>query len=269
MIEILSVSFLRTALIGAAVAAVSTAVLSVFIALKRVSYMSDSFAHISFAGIAVGLYIGMNYSIAAALFVALMAVIISYLSKRYRIDQSNTTTVFLSVSMAVGILFIHLNRNVNVDITSLLFGNILLITKSDIFILLALFAVNLLFITLMFREMVYYAYNSEIAAVFKVPVSLVGFIFILLVAMNVVFAVKVSGVVMITAMMIFPGLTALNIVRNIAGAIVLSEIISLFASVSGFFLSYYMNIPTGAMIILMMFMIFIISLPFRGIRKVS
>lgn len=267
MHEILSMSFLRTALLGAAVAAASTAVLSVFIALKRVSYMSDSFAHISFAGIAIGLYLGVNYSVAAALFVALVAVIIAFMSKRYRIDQSNTTTVFLAVSMAVGILFIHLNKKVNVDITSLLFGNILLVSHSDIVIMCALFAVNLLFIILMFREMVYYAYNSEIASVFKVPVSLTGFIFILLVAMNVVFSVKVSGIVLITAMMIFPGLTALNIVRNIAGAIVVCEAVSIFSAVLGFLLSYYWNVPTGAMIVLVMFLIFIISLPFRGVRR--
>jgi len=269
MSEIFTVSFLKIALIGAVVASLSTALLSVFISLKRVAYMSDSFAHISFAGIAIALFVGVNYSLIAAIFVTVIALIIAFISRKYKIDQSNTTTVFLSVSMALGILFIHINNRVNVDITSLLFGNILLVSKFDIMLLAALFVVNCAFVILFYREMLYYSYNAEISGMYKVPINFISSVFIVLIALNVVLAVKISGIVLVTAMMIFPGLISLNIVKNIAGAILLSEVVSVLSAVIGFYFSYIWDIPTGAVIILTMFVFFLLSLIYKTIAGKS
>lgn len=259
MNEILSNSFLTVALIGAIMSAVSTSLISVFVALKKVSYMSEAFAHMSFAGIALALLLGFNMNIVTLIFVISIAMIIASFSGKLRVEESNITAVLLSVSMAIGIILISVNRNLNIDISSFLFGNVLLIAKSDLIYLTGLLILNLLFIMMFFKELFYMSYNEEISAIYKIAVKPVYYIFLIILASNIVISVKISGIILITAQMILPGMSALNIVNRVRTAVILSSVIALISSGCGFFISFYLNLPTGAVIVLMMFIFYIVS----------
>lgn len=264
--DLLQIEFLRYAFIGAILSAAATSLISVFVSLKKVSYMGEAFSHISFAGIAFAFLVGLNPMLTTIVFVAFVAFLIAYMSKKYQLSEANITTIFLSVSMAFGIILISLNKKTTIDIESYLFGNILFVTKLDIIQLLCLFIINFCFIFLFFKELFYITYNQDIAKIYRIPVKPIYFIFIILMAVNIVTSIKIIGVVLIVAQLILPGISAINLCKNVKMAIFISLIISEIAAVSGLFCSYYLNIPSGAAIVVILFLLFLISVIFKTIK---
>ncbi len=257
--DIFQYDFLKIAFLGAVLSGAGTAILSVFISLKRISYMSEAFSHIAFAGIAFALLFGLNMNITTIIFVVMVALSIALISKKYKLEESNITTIFLSVSMAIGIILISLNNKLNVDIAGYLFGNILLITKGDIIYLTILFILNILFVILFFKEIFYICYNETASILYKIPVKKIYYLFIFLLAINIVISVKITGIILITAQLILPGVIALNFIKNVKYAIILAFIVSEISTVLGFWSSYKFDIPTGASIVIVLFIIFLLS----------
>lgn len=265
--EILSYSFLKSALAGALLSAFSTSLLSVFISLKKISFMSNTLAHMAFAGIALGLLLNVSVTGAALVFVLFVTLIIGFMEKRYRLNESDTTTIFLSVSMALALVLIRLKKGYTQDFTNYLFGNILLISPTDIKILIFLGLLNLLFLLLFFKEIFYMTYNRDMAFIYKIPVTPISYLFLVFLALNIVLSVKITGIILVTAQFILPGATALNLTRNLKKAVPLSTLLALFSGLTGFFLSYYLNMPSGATIVLTMFFVFLLSLLSKRFRS--
>ncbi|HNX01100.1 MAG TPA: metal ABC transporter permease [Candidatus Cloacimonadota bacterium] len=265
--SIFQVGFLAKAFLGAILASLATAILSPFISLKRISYMGEALSHVSFAGIALALFVGWHMDLTAICFVVAVAVIIGYISRHYNLEETNITTVFLSVSMALGILLISLKKDYTIDLSSYLFGNVLLITQADIIHMGILLIVNVLFIVLLFKELFYMTYNQSIARVFRIPVDVVYYAFLILIALNIVVAVKVIGVILITAELVLPGMIAFNLTKNLRKAILMSFSYSILSALVGFGASYWLDIPTGSSIVLTLFALFLLSLVAK-LRKV-
>lgn len=265
--DIFDYSFLVIALCGAILSALSTSLLSVFISLKKISYMGEALSHISFAGLALALLLNIPTVPVALVVVVGVAIFIGYLSRRHNLDESNITTIFLSLSMAVAIILLSIKKNYAGDLAGYLFGDILLITSGDLISLIILFAANLLFILLFFKELFYITYNQEISSIFKIPARLVYYLFLIFIAVNIVMTVKVVGIVLITAQLILPGIIALNLTRRIKAAILLSSLASVTASVSGFFISYLLDCPSGATIVVVLFTLFLASLGVKTAMK--
>lgn len=256
----LQTGFLLKAFLGAILASLATAILSPFISLKRISYMGEALSHVSFAGIALALFVGWHMNLTALCFVVVVALIIGYISKHYDLEETNITTVFLSVSMAAGILLISLKKDYTIDLSSYLFGNVLLVTRSDILHMGFLLVLNALFVVLLFKELFYMTYHQQMARVFRIPVDTVYYAFLVLIALNIVIAVKVIGVILITAELVLPGMIAFNLTRNLRKAIVMSLSYSFLSALVGFSASYWLNIPTGSSIVLTLFVLFLLSL---------
>jgi zinc transport system permease protein len=127
-----SYSFLVYAFLGAVLSGLSLATFAPFVTLRRISYLGEALSHIAFAGIALAVLAGLNLTLTTLIFVMLIAWGITSLAKRHNIQESNTITIFLSLSMALGIILISLSKNYSFDLASYLFGNVLLVTKSEI-----------------------------------------------------------------------------------------------------------------------------------------
>lgn len=260
MFAFLTVKFLLLAFIGAIFSAISTSLLSVFISLKKISYMSEALSHISFTGIALAILLGMSVNLISCIFVLIVVLIIGLISMKYKLEESNVTMVILSVSMAIGILLISLRRDYTVDLTGYMFGNILLITYSDVIWLGVLILLNLIFLIVYFRDLLYLTYHFEISEFYHIPVKRVYFIFLILLAINIVISVKIVGIIMITAQLILPGMISLNLTKRIPLALLIGLLSSIFASVFGFVLSYQFNFPSGSVIVIILFIIFLFTL---------
>ena len=258
-----SYSFLVYAFLGALLSGLSLAVFAPFVTLRRISYLGEALSHIAFAGIALAVLAGLNMTVTTLIFVMLIALGITSLAKRHNIQESNTITIFLSLSMALGIILISLSKNYSFDLASYLFGNVLLVTKSEIISLVVLSLVNLVFVCFFYKELFYLTYNPVMAKVYRIKTDLVNLIFMLLLAANIVINVKSAGIILVTAQLILPAVIAFNFVHRLSRAIVISVLVAVLSAVIGFYLSFQLNLPTGASIVVFEAILYFISLVFR------
>jgi zinc transport system permease protein len=259
----LNYTFMLHALIGALLSGMSLAVISPFVTLKKISYMGEALSHIAFAGIALALLLGLNLSLTTLVFVILVAGLIGLISRLYKIEESNVITIFLSVAMALGIVLITLKKDYSFDLASYLFGNVLLVNVSDIWQLIVLLFVNVAYVTFFFKELFYLTYNMTLAEVFGIKVKPVYYGFMMLLALNIVVVVKIAGIILVTAQLVLPASIAFRFTKKLKTALILSILVSFLSSLSGFYLSWWFNLPTGAVIVLTQFIVYILSLTIR------
>jgi len=260
-----SYTFMIHALIGAVLSGLSLAIFAPYVTLRRISYMGEALSHIAFAGIAIAIITGINLTLGTLVFVMLIALAISWLARKHKLQEANTISIFLSLSMAVGIIIISISKNYSFDLASYLFGNVLLVTNSEIVWLGILAVLNILFVSFFYKELFYLTYNAEMSRVFRIRTNLVNRIFMLLLAANIVINLKSAGIILVTAQLILPAVAAFNLVHKLSYAIMLSAVIAILIALIGFFASFQLNLPTGATIVVVEALVFFMS--FMGTRK--
>ncbi|MDY0152394.1 MAG: metal ABC transporter permease [Candidatus Cloacimonas sp.] len=258
----LQYSFMINALIGSLLSGLSLAIFAPYVTLRRISYMGEALSHIAFAGIAIAILLGLNLTYSTLVFVVCIALAIGWLSRKHKLQEANTISIFLSVSMALGIILISISKNYSFDLASYLFGNVLLITVGELKSLAVLSLLNLAFVIVFYKELFYLTYNAEMARVFRIRIGFVNQLFLVLLAANIVINLKSAGIILVTAQLILPAVTAFNLVHRLHKAILASVLIALFSALVGFYLSFRLNLPTGATIVLFEAMLFFISLSF-------
>ncbi len=256
----LAYSFLLNALLASLFSSVSLALFSPFVTLRRISYLGEALSHIAFAGIAIALLLGLDLSLTTLAFVVLISLAIGWLAQKRQMEEANTITIFLSVSMALGIILISLKQSYTFDLASYLFGNVLLVGSSDLWRLGILGLVNLAFILILYKELFYLSYNHEMARFYRLPVNLVNRIFLILLAANIVINLKAAGIILVSAQLILPAATAFNLVKRLDRAVAVSAVVAGLAAIGGFAFSWWFNLPTGASIVLLEFLLFLFSL---------
>jgi len=256
----LEYGFLIHALLGAVLSGISLAILSPFVTLKKIAYMGEALSHIAFAGIALALLFSLNLSLTTTVFVLAVAGLIGFVSRFFQTEETNVITIFLSVAMALGIVLISLKKDYSFDLASYLFGNVLLINRADLWHLGILTILNSAFIVLLFKELFYLTYNMTVAEVFGIRVKTVYYSFLFLLAINIVVAVKIAGVILVTAQLVLPASIAFQYVRRLKPAIIISMIVAVVSSLGGFYISWQFNLPTGAVIVLVEFTLYLLSL---------
>ena len=147
-----SFNFLVRALVAAVLSSFSLAIFSPFVSLRRISYLGEAFSHMAFAGIAIALVTGLNGRPVTLIFVIVLAYLIGWLSKRYKLEETNTITIFLSVSMAFAIILISLSSAYAFDLSSYLFGNVLLVNSGDLIWVGIMAVLSLAFIIIFYHQ---------------------------------------------------------------------------------------------------------------------
>ncbi|MBP7205047.1 MAG: metal ABC transporter permease [Candidatus Cloacimonetes bacterium] len=256
-------SFLVYALLASFLSSVCLALFSPFVTLRRVSYLGEALSHIAFAGIALALLLGLNLQFTTLIFVIAVALGITWLARRRQLQEANAITIFLSVSMALGIILISLRRGYTFDLASYLFGNVLLASSADLVHLGILLAVNLFFIVFCYKELFYLSYNADLAEYYRLRVRTVDRLFMILLAANIVITLRAAGIILVSAQLILPAATSFNVVRRLDRAVAVSALIAILAATGGFALSWWLNLPTGANIVLLEFLLYLLSLAFR------
>lgn len=255
--------FIIVALIGAIFSGISLAVFAPYVTLRRISYMGEALSHIAFAGIAIALISGMNLTLGAWIFVSIVALLISWLSRKEKIQEANTITIFLSLSMALGIVLISLSKNYAFDLSSYLFGNVLLISISEVWALGILNVLNILFILIFYKELFYLSYNPEMAKVFRIRATFIDYLFYLLLAANIVLNLKSAGIILVTAQLILPAVIAFNLASRLGWIILISAIAAVLSALIGFYLSFVFDLPTGATIVIVQASMYALSFIFK------
>ncbi len=263
VIEALTLSFMQRALVAGALVSVLCGLLSVFVVLRRLSFIGVGISHSAFGGIALGYLVGIPYTASAIAFSSAVALLIGFINRRGRLHEDTAIGIFFALTMALGVFFIGISRKYNVDLFGYLFGNILAITRGDLILVLAATPVLLLLLGAIFKELLFLSFDEEVAAASGIPVAAVYYLFLLLMAVAIILTIKVVGIILVSALLVLPAATARQLTRNYRVLSLLSVVLAVFSVVAGLFLSYSLDLAPGATIVLLAGTLFFLSFGWR------
>lgn len=264
--EILSYGFLQRALIGGSLIAVLCSILGVFLVLRRFSLIGDGLAHVTFGSVAFALFLGFQsvlMTMVAIPVVLLASVGILRLTDKAKIYGDTAIGIVSSIGIAAGVMLASKAGGFNVDLFSYLFGNILSISMTELLLAAVLFLLVVIAIFLYYNELFATTFDEDLALSGGVRTRRINTILVLLTALTVVLAMKVVGIMLISALLILPAVSALQLARSFRGAIVFSALIGMGTVLVSICLSLIFNLPAGATIVLFNFAVFAVSFCFR------
>ncbi len=256
--ELLQYTFFQNALLGSLLASIACAIMGTYIVSRRLVFISGGITHASFGGIGIGLYTGISPILGAAIFSLLSALGIEWFSNRRDVREDSAIAVFWTLGMSVGIIFTFLSPGYVPDLSSYLFGNILAITMGDIIFMLFVTIVLIIFFSMYIHPIISLSFDREFARSRGIPVMLFEYLLMSLTALTIVSCLRMVGIVMAISLLTIPQMTANLFTKNFIRIIWLSGIIGTIGCVGGLFLSYYMNVPSGACIIFFSILVYVI-----------
>ncbi|MFH1426360.1 MAG: metal ABC transporter permease [Candidatus Kerfeldbacteria bacterium] len=247
--DILTYQFFQNALIVGLLASVAAGIIGSLVVIKKISFISGSIAHASFGGLGIAYFLGLHPIIGAAVFSVLSALGIGWVSKKSKTHEDALIGALWAVGMAVGLIFIFLTPGYAGDLFSYLFGNILLTTQQDILLIAGLDIIVLISVALFFRYFLAIIFDEDFCEVTNIRVLAYYLFLMALIALTVVVMIKVVGIILVIALLTLPAATARMLSKSMRGIILLAVLFSSFATIAGIFASYYLNWPTGPVII--------------------
>lgn len=263
VVDLLYFPFLQHALIAGLMLGLLLASLGVFVTLKKMAFFGDGIAHASLAGIAMAVLAGITPMPVALVWSLIVAVIIFFLERKIKLSTDSLIGILFTASMALGVVLMRFTPGYQPDLVSYLFGSILSIQTIDLWITAGITAIILIWLFSSFRGLTYMSLTEESAAVAGVKVWLHTLLLYISLALATVLAVKMLGIVLVSALLIIPPavgrILAGNFKQYFIFSIVLAEIIIL----AGLFFSLYFDLPSGASIVLTGTALFVLATVFK------
>ncbi len=260
MLALFHYTFLWHGLLAGVLLAIIAPLIGIFLVLRRYALIADTLAHVSLAGVAIGLFLKLP-----PLLTAMGAGVISALAmERLRVSQKTSgetaLALFLSGGLALFVVLTSLARGFNSSVLSYLFGSLLTVTTSDLYTITLLGLVVLAVVGFFYKELVAVTFDEETARVNGLPVDTLNIIFMILTALTVALAIPIVGVLLISALLVIPVVTALQLKKNFKQTLVAAELFSLGAVISGLIISFYANLAAGGTIVLVSLGFFLLVL---------
>jgi zinc transport system permease protein len=247
----LDLDFVRNALVVGVLASVLCGVIGVFVVAKRLTFISDGIGHAAFAGLGLCYLLGRDPRLGALAVAVVFALLLGWAGSDAVRRNDSLIGVFYAVGMALGILFLHAAPGYVPNLMSYLFGNILLVSRTDVWLTLGLTAAVLLVLALFFKAFVAVAFDEVFAFVQGVPVRRVLTLLLVLVSLSVVVLIQVVGIILVLALLTIPPLTALALARDLSRVLLVSVLVGLAMTLGGLALSLRLDLPAGPSIILL------------------
>jgi len=254
--ELFQYNFFTNALMAALLASITCGIAGTYIVTRRMVFISGGITHASFGGIGIAYFLGLNPVLGAAVFSILSAMGIEFVSSRSNVREDSAIGILWSLGMALGIIFIFLTPGYAPNLMSYLFGSILTVGTTDLWLMAALALFLALFFIGFYHMILFIAFDEEYARAHKAPVQLFKYLLISLVAITIVLNIRVVGIILVISFLTIPQSTANLFTNNFRSIIFLSILIGIIGSVTGLMISYYWNIPSGATIIFTFVLIF-------------
>ncbi|MEO0008954.1 MAG: metal ABC transporter permease [candidate division WOR-3 bacterium] len=267
MAELFSFGFIRNALIGALLVSTVCSVIGVLVVLRGLAFAGAGIAHAAFGGVALGFLLGVDPLLSAVIFCLVTAGLVSFTGTRTALRQDTTIGIFFSWTMALGVLFIGLMRRYDARVYGYLFGNVLGITSQNIGLMIGLTVLVLLLIAIFFKEFQFFVFDGEMAQASGLPVGILNLLLYGLIALTVVIALKAVGIILVEALLVIPAAIAYQLTTSYKMMFVLSWLCATMASSAGLVLSYFFNLPSGATIVMVAVLIFVVAVIFSPKRR--
>ncbi|EDX76110.1 ABC 3 transport family [Coleofasciculus chthonoplastes PCC 7420] len=263
LIEPLQYSFMQRSLMTAVLVGIVCASVGSYLMVQRLALLGDAISHSVLPGLAIAYIVGVDIFLGAFLAGIVSTIVITWIRTRSQIKEDAAMGIVFSAFFALGITLITVIQKDNkIDLNHFLFGNILSVTGEEVINTAIITAIVLAIVLLLYKELMYYTFDPVGAKAAGLPTNLLNFGLMILIALTIVASLKAVGVILVLAMLITPGATAYLLVTRLHQMMLLGSGIGVVASISGMYLSYFFNLPSGPAIVLVTFGFFMLAFLF-------
>jgi zinc transport system permease protein len=268
LFDFFNYAFIQRAYLAGSCIAVLCAMLGLYLVLRKLSLIGDGLSHVSFGAIALGLFFGVYPFYVAIPVVLIGSYFILKLTEKARIYGDSAIGIVSSIGIASGVILASLSKGFNVDLFSYLFGNILAISNQEVYLSLGLSLVVILIILLLYNDLFSVTFDEEFARITGVPTERINLILTFLTAITVVLAIKVVGIMLVSALLILPAVTALQLAKGFKIAMLISVLDAIISVLLGITISFHLNLPAGATIVMVNAAFFGMALLYKKFIKI-
>lgn len=257
--DLLNYEFFQKALIGITLIAIASSIMGTYIFARRLVAIAGGITHACFGGLGLGYFTGINPLFMAGVFAVGSSVGVEWLSTRHRVRADSAIAVIWSLGMALGVLFVFLTPGYVPELNAFLFGNILTISSADLLVFAIFTAVLAAFVTIFYHKIVICAFDRDFARVSGMPVAIINGGMTVFTAIAIVLTIKLVGVMLLMSMLSLPQMIAETRYHRINRLMVASAVVSVVCCLGGLFASCYINVPSSALIVIIMVVAYAIA----------
>ncbi len=268
LIEPLAYGFMQRGLVASIMVGVLCAVVGCYVVLRSMAFLGDALAHAILPGVAVAYLLRGHLMVGALVMAVLVALGIGFFSRRGVLKEDTAIGILFAAALSLGVVLISTMKTYAVDLTHILFGNVLGVSTGDLWLTAALGLVVLLTVILMYKEFLLISFDPVLATTLRLPVARLSNLMLVLLAVTIVVSLQTVGVGLAAAMLVTPGATAYLLTRRLSRMMVVAAGIGAFSSVAGLYLSFYINVASGAAVVLVATLVFVLAfllVPRRGL----
>jgi len=258
-------SFLRNALIGGLLASIGCGIIGSYVVVKRIGFLAGGISHSALGGMGVAFFLGLSPLGGALVAALLSALLIGWVSLKWKEQEDTLIGALWAVGMAIGILFISRTPGYNVNLMSYLFGNILMVPEQEIWAMAAMDLLVVVMVMLFYRQFQAVSFDEEFARLRGVPVTPFYLLLLCMVAVTVVLLIQVVGLILVIALLTLPAAIAAQYVHSLGKMMVLATLLGMLFTLSGLAISYAPDLPAGATIILVAGGCYLVSIVLRAV----
>ena len=266
--EPFTLQFMQRALAASLIVGVVCSVLGCFVVLRAMAFLGDALAHAVLPGVAIAYLLGANILAGALVAALVVAAGIGLFSRRGAVKEDTAIGILFAAALALGVVLISTVRSYATDLTHILFGNVLGVSPGDLWLTGALAVGVLATILLLYKELLLASVDPVLAHTLGRRPELLRFVMLVLLALTVVVSLQTVGVGLVAAMLVTPAATAYLLTRRLSSMMALAAVIGAASSVTGLYVSYYLNVASGAAVVLTAtaaFLVAFVAAPGRGV----
>ncbi|MBI5325671.1 MAG: metal ABC transporter permease [Ignavibacteriae bacterium] len=263
MIEAFTQSFMLRAMLAGILVGFMSSYFGVFIVQRRMSFMGSGLAHAAFGGVALGILLNTEPLWIAIPFTIIASIGITLLKDKTKLGSDTSIGILFAISVALGIIFLSLKRSYTADAFAYLFGSILSVQTSDLYVTIILGIITLLTLFRYWSRWAYTSFDRELASTDRIPVTTDDYVLNILLAITIVISVKLVGIILVAAFLVIPAASARLVAGTFFRMTIISIALGVISSIAGLFTSYLFDLPSGATIILVQAAIFLISVIYQ------
>jgi len=252
--------FMQRALIGSVLVGAICALVGTYVVLRGLAFVGDALSHAAFPGVVIAYLLKANIHLGAAIFAVVTALGIGLVSRRGRVSYDTAIGILFAGAFALGVLLMSRIRGYTVDLFSFLFGNVLGISRQDLLLAGILGTIVALTILLFYKELLLLSFDPTIAEAMGYPVQALNYLLLSLIALTIVISIQAVGIILVVALLVTPSATAYLLTNRFSRMMLLGILFAALAAVSGLYLSYYLNVASGAAIVLVSTCLFFLVL---------
>ena len=265
ILTFLQYSFIQKAFFAGSFVAIVCSTLGLFLVLRKMSLIGDGLSHVSFGAIALGLFLGIYPFYVAIPVVMIASILILKISEKIKAYGDAAIGIISSLGIAGGVILASVSKGFNVDLFSYLFGNILAISVTEVILSVVLSFVVLTVIYFFYWDLFSATFDEEYAKTTGIKTNFINTLLTLLTAVTVVLSVKMVGIMLVSALLILPAVTALQFAKGFKTAMIMAGFVSLISVLLGISFSFLLDLPTGATIVMINILFFSLALFYKKI----